>query len=397
MFAGNAVHAASQWALLSLIAKLGSAHMVGQYALALAVGLPVAMLAHMNLRAVLATDVERRHPFGDYFCVRLAASAAGLAATAVVVRISGYRGRMAAIMLALACVLAIETVSDLYYGAMQRRERLDQVGKSMILRAAATVLALGAVLAVTRDLLWAALAILAARITMLLAYDRPRGSRGEDLRATGLPTARAILLAALPLGGVLALISLTANLPRYAIERYLGTRELGAYAAVASFITVGNTVMNALGQSATPRLAQMFSARRLGSFRRLAARLAGIAAALGACGVGVAAVFGPLVLRLLYRPEYVPYSGLLVAVMAAGTMLYIAISLGYAVTSARSFGPQMPLLAAVAATSGLASWLLVPRIGLWGAAIAVAAAGAVQTMGQLVLLARVLGRAERVP
>ena len=78
--AGNAVYGAGQWAMLSLFAKLGGSRMLGQYALAVAVTTPAAMLSHLNLRAVLATDMERRHPFGDYLAVRVFASGLGLAA-----------------------------------------------------------------------------------------------------------------------------------------------------------------------------------------------------------------------------------------------------------------------------------------------------------------------------
>ncbi|RPI15197.1 MAG: hypothetical protein EHM65_04200, partial [Acidobacteriales bacterium] len=81
-FTGNALLGASQWAVLSLLAKLGGGEMLGQYALALAVTTPVAMLSHLNLRAVLATDMEHRHAFGDYLTVRLVTTVLALAAIA---------------------------------------------------------------------------------------------------------------------------------------------------------------------------------------------------------------------------------------------------------------------------------------------------------------------------
>src|ERR1039458_10701282 len=68
--AGNGLYAAAQWATLSLAAKLGGSEMLGQYALAVALTTPLVMLSHLNLRAVLATDLDGRHPFGDYVAVR---------------------------------------------------------------------------------------------------------------------------------------------------------------------------------------------------------------------------------------------------------------------------------------------------------------------------------------
>src|ERR1700730_18006925 len=68
---GNVVYSACQWAIVCLLAKLGSPEMVGQYALGLAVTTPVLMLGQLNLRAVLATDVGERHTVRDYCGLRL--------------------------------------------------------------------------------------------------------------------------------------------------------------------------------------------------------------------------------------------------------------------------------------------------------------------------------------
>jgi O-antigen/teichoic acid export membrane protein len=392
-FAGNAVYGAGQWAILSLFAKLGGGEMLGQYALAVAVTTPALMLSHLNLRAVLATDMEHRHPLGDYVAVRLFASALGLAAIAVMAATAGSWTLGAAILFTGVAQTA-ENLSDTYYGALQRRDRMDRIARSMMAKAGLAVLALAAALVLTRDLAAATGAIAAGRILVLLVYDRPRGSAGESTAGSGRRAQWTILRTALPLGVVLMLVSLNSNLPRYAIEHRLGTRELGAFAAVASFMTAGSAVVNALGQAATPRLARAFSERDRARFLRLCRQLGAVVLALGAAGVAVAAVAGKIILSVLYRPEYAAYSGILVAVMAAALAGYVAATFGYIITSARAFHVQMPLFCAVAAASGAASWLLVPRFGLAGAAMALAIAAGVQLCGEFWVLRRALGRLE---
>jgi O-antigen/teichoic acid export membrane protein len=197
---------------------------------------------------------------------------------------------------------------------------------------------------------------------------------------------------ALPLGAVLMLVSLNTNIPRYAIEHHLGLRELGAFAAVVSFVTAGSTVVNALGQAATPRLARHFSIGDAAGFLRLAGKLGASVIGLGAAGVAAAFLLGPWVLTIAYRPEYADYSGLLVWVMGAAIPIYLAGVLGYAVTATRAFDAQAPLFAVVAAVCGIASWLLVPRLGLGGAAVALAATASLQVGGQLTILTRSLRR-----
>jgi O-antigen/teichoic acid export membrane protein len=380
--------------ILSLFAKLGGSEMLGQYALAVALTAPVVMLSHLNLRAVLATDVGGQYPFGDYLAVRLGTTAAALVAIAGIAAATGGSWPLAGAVVAVGVAQCAETASDIYHGAMQRRERMGQIARSIIARTSVSVAALGAALWMTHNLVWAVAALAVGRLAVLLAYDRHAGAAGENLSRSGLRAELAIFRTALPLGVVLMLVSLNANLPRYAVEHHLGTRDLGVFAAVVSFITVGSTIVNALGQTSTPRLARYFSECNLPRFRQLIFRLAGLVLLLGASGVLVAMFLGKFVLRLIYRPEYGAHSGLLVAVMGAATLSYLAIALGYAVTGARVFRAQMPLFCAVAACCGVASWLLVPKLGLYGAVLALALASSLQIAGQLLILVWAIRRME---
>lgn len=366
--------------------------MLGEYALAVAVASPVALFSHLNLRAVLATDAARRHPFGDYMAVRLATTALALAAIAGIVLFSGYAPRIAWTVIAAGVVLSLDNVSDICYGALQRRERMDQVARSTVARGAFAAAAVALALWLTHDLLAAIIAQALARAAVLLTYDLRTASTGESWDRSAFAVQAAIARTALPLGVVMMLVSLSANLPRYAIERRLGTLELGAFAAVASFQTVGSTVINALGQAATPRLARYFETGDVRRFRTLAARLTALACLLGAAGVLAAWAFGRFLLGALYRPDYAPYSGVLVAAMAAAVLTYVGGVLGYIITSARAFVSQAPLFALVAAAAGGASWLLVPRFGLYGAVLALAIAWTVQIAGELLILRAALVR-----
>lgn len=393
-FAGNGIYAAGQWAILSLVAKLGSDEMLGEYALAIAVTAPVVMLSHLNLRAVLATDIAGEHPFGDYLAVRLGATALGLGGVGILAWTTGGSASAAVVILAAGIAQSAENVSDIYYGAMQRRVRMDRIAWSMMARAGVSVAALGAVLAATRSIVAAMIALAAARMAMLLIFDRRVGSAGERLERSSLSAQLAILRTALPLGMVLMLVSLNTNLPRYAIEHRMGLGALGAFAATASFLTSGNTVINALGQSATPRLARYFAEQDRARFLRLVLQLVAMALALGASGVLVAALIGAPILRLLYRPEYAQHSPLLTQVMAAAIPAYAASTLGFVITSVRAFDAQLPLFFLVAVSCGIAAWLLIPRFGLAGAPMALAVAACVQIAGELAILTRAFRRTE---
>jgi O-antigen/teichoic acid export membrane protein len=290
--------------------------------------------------------------------------------------------------------LSADNLSDLFYGSLQREERMSAIARSMMARGLLGAAGLAVALRLTGNLAAAVGGLAAGRILVLALYDAPRGRSGQVLARAGRQAQWEIFRTALPLGLVLMLVSLTSNVPRYAIEAFRGARELGAFAAVAAFLTAGSTVVNALGQSGTPRLARMFSERDLAGFRRLAWKLTGMAVLLGLAGVVGALMAGNFVLQLVYGGDYAAYTGVLVLVMVSAIFVYVAVVLGYILTSARAFLSQLPLLLLVTATSAGASWLLVPGAGLTGAAFAAGLAAVVQIAGEILLLRRSLRRRE---
>jgi O-antigen/teichoic acid export membrane protein len=219
---------------------------------------------------------------------------------------------------------------------------------------------------------------------VLVAWDIPKGRTEHG--ATADP--HAVFRAALPLGFTLMLTSLTANVPRYAIETYEGTRELGIWAAIASFVTVGSTVVNAVGQTALTRVARRFAEGDPAGVRRIAWRMVGIAMGLGAAGTLVATIAGRPLLALLYRPEFAAYADVLVWMLLAASLGWAASMLGYVSTGMRAFKQQSVLLGVSAVVSAVVSFVAVPVFGLWGAVAAVAAAGLVQLIGQVWILSR---------
>jgi O-antigen/teichoic acid export membrane protein len=386
--AGNFIYGVCQWAILSLIAKLGNAEMLGRYALAVSIAGPPMMFAHLNLRAVLATDAVHHHSFSDYIVVRHSASAVAML---VIIGLSLLSGDPMVTLL-VGISLGAENLSDLYFGALQRRERMNTIAVSMMLRGLGSAVAVAIALLSTGSIVLAVAALVVVRILLLMCYDRPISSRGEQNHPPRRESQWQIVRNALPLGAVLMLISLTTNLPRYSIERRLGMEELGAFAAVASFLSIGYLVTNALGQSVMPRLARLYQSHDLRRFRRLAAGSVAIGAAVGLAGVSLASTLGPLVLARLYRPEYASFAPVLVATMAASVALYSAATLGYINTSTRAFHAQLPMFGVSALVCGVSSEILVPRYGLIGAPMALASAAGVQIIGHVLIVRRMTRR-----
>ena len=136
--------------------------------------------------------------------------------------------------------------------------------------------------------------------------------------------------------------------------------------------------MPPLGQAATPRLARFHTSGDVRGYRALSIKMAALGAVLGAAGLIVTATIGSFLITLVYRPEYAQRGSLFTVAMAAAGLGFVASLLGYVITAARRFREQMPLQAACLIATLIGAYVLVPRIGLTGAAIAVGIGSAVQ-------------------
>lgn len=386
-FAGNVIYSGCQWGMLVVLARLGDTEMVGRFALGLAITAPVFMFSNLQLRGVQATDARHEFRFGDYLGARLLMSALALLGIGGLVVLCGYGWEVGAVILAVAAAKACETISDIVSGLLQQHECMDRAAVSMVLRGALGLLFLSTALWLTHRLLWGVLGLFAAWSVVLAVYDcrsvllvgGTRGDRWQTMCPRWRPaTLGRLLWLTLPLGIVTCLISLNTNIPRYYVEHYLGLRTLGVFSALGYLMLAGHTVISALAQSASPRLAAYYASGRLSAYRRFLAKLLGMGALLGVVGVLAAVLAGPLLLRLIYGPDYASPQAvaLFVLLMIAAGLSYLSSFLDYAATAARYFRIQTPVFLGSSLVSVAASALLVPTAGLrgagWAAVIAMA-------------------------
>jgi O-antigen/teichoic acid export membrane protein len=392
---GNVVYAACQWGMVVALAKLGSSFMVGQFSLGLAIATPVLMFASLQLRAVQATDARRQYSFRQYLGLRLVTTLIGLTVIAAITGAGNYQRGTAMVILAVALIKGVETLSDIFYGLFQLNDRLDQIGKSMMFRGVISVIVLSVGLYFTRNVV-ASIALLAmAWLAVLLGFDARRGrcfasvapGRGEGSEphrnwrrvwpTFSLPRQWKLVRLSLPLGFVMTLVSLNLSLPRLFVHASLGEHQLGIFSAMAYTTVAVATFADALGHSMIPRMARFYAGGNLAAFRSSLAKLVAIGAVFGLAGFATAQVFGGPLLRVLFTAEYAAHAGVFLWLVAAAGISCIASLLHYGITSARCFAIQVPMFVLVAGSNALACSWLVPSSGLRGAALSMIIAACV--------------------
>jgi hypothetical protein len=394
-FSGNLVYAASQWGQVIALSKLGEPGLLGRYALALAVAGPPMILANLQLRALAVTGAAGSG-FRDYWKLRIRATAAALAAVAVLACCAGLRGEAWIDAALVALLKAAENVADLFYGVLQRHERLAVVA---VLSSGKAVLSLGCFAAALgwSGRLWPALAsAFLCHMLMVALAERPaaralirRHRQDWEKSASGVRMAPM----ALRLGLVAVCVSLHAAIPRYFIAWRQGPAQLGYFAALSCFPMALQTSLGAVAQASMARMAACCR-RDLSAFASLTARLAVSAAAVG-CAAALACRWALPIAARLYRPDYAQQSQLLLWLMAAGAAAGVSGMLGTALTAAHIINTQVWLYALAMGITAAYCWFFVAPGRPAAGAQALAAGAAVLAAGQTVLLRRALDQRRR--
>jgi O-antigen/teichoic acid export membrane protein len=319
---------------------------------------------------------------------------ASLAAVAAAAAATGEGRRLWPNLVPVGAMRAADALADLYYGLWQRDERMRPIGVGLALNAAASVAFMLALAAAGGGAPGAA-AGSALGSWVALAYVHLRTSADPELRAALAvrPPAgpgRLLRLAreAAPLGLIVLLGSLQANVPRYFLQRQAGAAALGLFAAASQLTSAGSIVIGALGAAATPRVARLFAAGDGPGLRAVTRGLVLAGAGLGVLGVLLSAAVGRPVLAVVFRPEFAAAAPTLVVLSAAAGLGFVATLLGYLLTAARSIAVQPVLLLATLAATSAGCALLVPARGAPGAAWALAAGAAVQLGWSAIAVAR---------
>ena len=392
-------YALAQWAVLVAFARLATMEELGEFALALAITAPVLLLARMQLRTLQATDARGVHGFEHYLGLMVLNVLAAVAVCCAIAVLVTDAPRARAVIMLVAVAKGFEAVSEVFYGALQRAERMALIARSILAKSVLSVVAVTLALWLTRSPIAGAAALGLSWAVVLFLFDAqafrrefPGTHPWRPLWRTPWREQGAPLKALLGLGyvlGITALLgSLRPNVPRYLLEAHSGQAELGMYAALAYFTALGGRVVHALGMAVSPRLGRYHAEGSRQRFGRTLAAFTGGAALVGVCAMGCAALFGRWALTLFYGAAYAQNLELFVWLMGAAALEYLCVSLQVGLTAARELGGQVLLLLVSVGVVMWASLWWVPTVGPVGAAWALGLGWLAELTGSVLLTAR---------
>jgi hypothetical protein len=345
--------------MISVLARLGSPEIVGQYALGLAISAPILMLTPVRRQVAATTDIR---------VMALVFALLGIAAIGFLEH--STQDRLAILIVSMA--QSVEWIAEVYSG---RRGTL-----SLFLHGSLSVLTLAFFVAVTGRTGAGLLSVLIVRLLVLFFYDFRYVAQVPALSGDTKS----------------AYASFAATVPCYFVAHMLGYHSLGIFAATASLARVGNVLVDVLAKSLAPRMKRSYDEGDQETFARLTIRLVGGGLVLALSALWGSLIAGQWVLGRLFGSEYARHPDLLVILAAVSGLGFVASLLGCALDAGRRFYEQASLAMTAITVTSLACVALVPRIGMIGAALAAGLGAAVQTAGQMWLARSILRHPRRV-
>lgn len=369
MTLGNGLFSAAQWGILMVLARLSGPADVGYYSYALALVGTIMIASQLALRNVYVTDAANQYPFPYYEHVRGYATLCG---GLVIIALCLFFPLPAPdIILALMVAKGVENMTDIHYAAYQKNERLDYIARSLTLRSIGGLAVFTGVFYITHNV---ALSILALALVWLAVYILlDSKSHITNMVNTSTPITFAglkqVTTIAIPLTIVLTLVSFNISIPRYILEYKWGAETLGIFAAMAYFISVGNMVINAIGQTLSPKLARQYNDHQFNAFYKLLGRGLLIVASLGVMGVIGVLLIGQPLIRLMYGDAFTGYNHIFIIITIAATIGYMGNILLYGVTATRAFTAMLIPTLAVSLSSIAVGYILISAYALMGGAL----------------------------
>ena len=370
---GYASIAAAQWLFVVIVVKFLGVQALGHYALALAIVSPIFMFTNLSLRSIQATDVDDKFLFLEFLSFRLLTSLLAIVLVGGLLFLVNYNTTVVQILILLTMLKLAEGLSDVCYGVYQRQEQMSFIGKSLLIRSCLLVVGTVAIGWYSNSLVWMVAGTVFLYFAIAFFYDLPRivGGLRQQWRGVKvlLDVFFKLLVITLPLGITVCVNVLYQSIPRILVEDLIGPAELGVFSGISYFAVIGATVVNALGQGATPKLARL-AKEDVRGFMELITRLSSLVVCIGIAGVVFAWMFSDSFLSLVYSEEFLQRRQLFVLLMFVALVTYLSGVLGCGLTALQEFRWQAYISAICLIVLCISSYPLISVFGVIGAAAA---------------------------
>ncbi|KAB2336562.1 oligosaccharide flippase family protein [Cytobacillus depressus] len=383
---GNLIYAFSQWIIVTMIAKIGPPDDLGIYTLGLAITAPIVLFFNFQLRTILATDSKNGFAFTQYFGGRIIHLTLAFIIIIPVAFIYSDNVSTFAVIVLMGLVKFFESLSDICLGYLQKNNRIDIIGKSQFYRGILSMIFVGAIYYFTGNIVFSVAGLLIVMIIRFLFYDLKRTSNFGEINPTFDISAIKLIKLAYPLGFVALINSLNANIPKYVLDHFSGTYDVGVFSALSYILIAGNMLILPISLQAAPRLANAYAQTSKKYFFKINIQLSVLSIMIFLILLAIIIFQGDIILGILYGDTYAKYHTSFVIICIALLFSFLTTFYNLSIVVTRYLKMQPLVNTLVTLITVLSSVYFIKSLGILGASYSTLISMGFQTLLSLILL-----------
>ena len=333
-------------------------------------------------RSYHVTEIDNNIKDSDFLYSKIITCLFMILLSVIYILFRGYSFYKVQVMLLLIFFRMIEVIAEVFYGIIQKKLMLYQVGISLFVKGVLAVLIFLIINYFTHNLLLAIVGIALVNLIMLFFYDRKNafcvGFRFEKIRMSVI---KMIFIGGFFVFGFTFLTQYVINASKYAIDGVLSDKYQTIYGILAMPATLMLLCSSFIIQPFLVPLTDCLKKNKIKDFIFLVFKLCVAVLVFGIMAIGASYFLGIPVLEFIYGISLKSYRTSLLLVVLGGTLFGMAYIISTSLIAMRKNFIQLVIYLIVSVVSFFLSTWLVKTNGIFGASLSYCS-----TMGLLLIM-----------
>ncbi|MBR3133521.1 MAG: hypothetical protein IKG42_05625 [Clostridia bacterium] len=252
-----------------------------------------------------------------------------------------YDINKAIVFILLTFYKSIDAFCDVLYGIMQKNEKLDVVGKSLIIKSILSLTSLIIVDIVTKNLVLSIISVVIVYIFVSIVYDFKKTYK---FIKTNIKIKKKNIINILKNGFFIFSISFLGmyivNAPKYSIDKYLCENYQTIFAIIVMPATIISLIAQFLIHPYLNKIIKLYKEKNLKDFKIILFKIIGVILCCGIIATIVGYFLGTFLLGIVYGINLENYKLALSIIIIASTLYTLGTVLSSILTTVRKIIPQ---------------------------------------------------------
>ena len=325
---GSGVYLGCLWLLNILVVRFGSYSEAGILSLAISIANVVQSVSLAGIRNYQVSDVKERYSNYTYICVRYITASIAFAGCIFFLLINAYSRYQVLCIIGMSVYRMIDALTDVYHGILQKKWRLDIVGKALAIRGVLIVSVFITILSIGKDLLLAIIGMTVVSFAEFIVFELRKTKKVDSIiRKVNKNDIISLLIYSIPLTIYSTLLNAITVVTRYYIEAICGEELLGYYASISSPAIIVQVAATYIFTPLVGVFAELYRTRDKRNFDKLIIKCLGLVSVIIVCALICCQYLGDWGLQLLFGKEILKHSYLLQPIVISTALMAVILFL----------------------------------------------------------------------